>query len=680
MLHRTSCVGSPEVKTLSSTLLAAQKSRSAQPYVQAILRDYYSEGARVRFERWYTGGEADGPVACVAAADGALVRARNDAGTLYVSRVASPGPGSTYSSWSSVETVFSGAGVALVRLPNDDLWLLYVETDHTTIEVMVSTDDGMSWASGVTTVSAGGNKDHLAAAANASGDVVLFWNEGATVYTSRWNGSAWGTRTAWSSTVASVTGLAARWQGDFQVVVTGTEVTTTHPMVWATRFGDGFGGALGVWTPLRTISDASAGSDVSFSYPALEFFGGLWRLFFVETFAGDAAYQRVQYATKPTLFDFNIDQWRESLPFDYDGNAFGLAACAIDSAQMVLAASDGVWGGVFLPSLDVSADVLEATVDCTSDSARARVELDNSAEQYTAYGAGDIAVLQRGARLELSPGYVTSAGSEVNASRPYAYWVESIELVSASRGGPARLVLHCRGADWLLQRWRARRQYVFGGGVIPLSGLLFLVSSRAGIPFGTVGNSSVPYDALTPAFTVHPGESGATAIARLKEKVPDVLFYDAGALFATEPRPTDTSQYAFGPDGHLILEARYRDLGPAVNRTRTLGDGVFGEAFDFDDVAALGESISTVVDANIDDAGDAEARSAALLRESYIAARADAITVFGVHCGIQPYDVVDVTDPAGGLSAEPRRVLGYGWRYSTGARPRYEMTLSLGKV
>jgi hypothetical protein len=195
-----------------------------------------------------------------------------------------------------------------------------------------------------------------------------------------------------------------------------------------------------------------------------------------------------------------------------------------------------------------------------------------------------------------------------------------------------------------------------------------------------VGNSSAAYDALTPAFTVHPGESGATAIARLKEKVPDVLFYDAGALFATEPRPTDSSQYAFGPDAHLILEARYRDLGPAVNRARTLGDGVFGEAFDFDDIAALGESIGTVVDENLDDSSDAQARSEALLRESYVAARADTITVFGVHCGLQPYDVVDVTDPAAGLSTATRRVLGYSWRYSTGARPRYEMTLTLGKV
>jgi hypothetical protein len=668
------------VKSLSPALLDAQKSRSARPYVKAVLSDYYSEGARVRFQRWYTGSENNSPIACVGAADGALIRARNEAGTLYVSRVAAPDSGSTYSSWTSVGSAFADTDIALVRLANDDLWLLYVDTDQTTLRLRASTDDGATWGSAVTAVAAGGNKDHLAAAANEAGDVVLLWNEGATVYSSRWNGSSWGARTAWTRTVASITGLAVRWMGDFQVVVAGTEDAAGNPKVWATRFGDGFAGASGTWTPLRTITEASAGSGVSFSYPGLEFFGGLWRLFFLETFTGDVAYARVQYATKPTLFDFNIDQWREALPFDYEGNPFGLAACALDAGQLMLVASDGVWAGTLLPSIDVSADVLEATVDCDTEGARARIELDNSAGQYTAYGAGGLAAFQRGARIELSPGYVTSAGNEVNTTRDYAYWVETIEVVSPSRAGPARLVLHCRGADWLLRRWRARRQYVFAGGVEPLSGLLFLIASRAGMPFGTAGNSSAAYDALTPAFTVHPGESGLTALGRVVEKVPDVLYFDAGALFATEPRATDTSQYAFGPETHAIVEGRYRDKGAATNRARVVGAGVYSDAFDFEDIAAFGESIGTVVDANIEDAGDAEDRAASLLRSAVLASRADTITVFGVHCGIQLYDVVDVSDPGAGLSAAPRRVLGYSWRYSTGARPRYDMSLRLGEV
>jgi hypothetical protein len=663
------------VKTLSSTLLAAQKSVSSLPFVKARLRDFYGDSPRVRFQRWYTGTEADGPTACVGAADGALIRARNDGGTLFISRVASPNAGSTFSSWTNIETVFSGTGLALVRMPNDDLWLFYVETDHTTIELSVSTDDGATWGAGAAVMSAGGNKDHLAAAANPSGDVVLFWNESATVYTSRWDGSAWSTRTAWTRSVASVTGIAVRFDADFQFVVAGTEDTTEHPKVWSVRYGDGFAQAVDTWGQLRPFTEASAGSDVGFSMPTLELFDSTWRLFFIETFAGDAAYARVQYSTKPGLFDFDTDQWREALPFDYEGNDFGVSACSLGLDRLMLVAADGVWSATRLDDLDVSADVVEASVDCDNAGAIARVELDNSAGKYTAYGSDAVATLQRGARMELSPGYATSAGSEVTTGRPYAYWVESIEAVTGSR---PRLVLRCRGGESLLQRWRARRQYVFPAGVYPVSALLFVVASRAGLAFSTTGNVSAAIDALTPAFTVHPGESGLTAVRGIVEKVPDVVFTDGGALLATEPRTNDTSTYAFGPGEHEIVESRYRDSGPAVNRARTVGAGVYGEAFDFADIDAFGEAIGDAVDDNIDSADDAEDRAEVLLRKAAIAARGDIITVFGVHCGVELWDIVDVTDPAAGLAQAPRRVLGYAWRYSTVPRPSYAMTVTLG--
>jgi hypothetical protein len=665
------------VKALSATLLAAQKSSSARPYVQAVLRDYYGEGFRLRFRRWYTGSETDSPIACAAAADRWFIRVRNTGGTLYASRVTAPDASSTYSNWSSIGTAFSNTDVALVRMPDGDLCLLYVDTDHTTLKRRISTDDGATWSAASTAISTGSNKDYIAAAVNDHGEVVLFWNEGAAVYTSRWDGSVWGTRTAWSHTAASISGLAVQHSGDFQVIVTGTESVTDNPKVWAVRYGDGFAATPGSWSALRALAEASDGAGVSFSYPSLVLFGGLWRLLYVETFTGDAAYKREQYTTKPVLFDFNTDQWREAIAFDYEGNAFGLAADALTPASLALASSDGVWNATLVDSLDISADVTEASVECDTTGTRVRVELDNGDGRYSAYGAADLAVLRRGARLELSPGYVTSAGNEVNTTRPYAYWVESLELLTGAR---PRLVLHCRGAEWLLQRWRARHQYVFAAGTVPLFGLLFTMAARAGISYTASGTNSAAYSALEPAYTLHPGETGLTAMRRLIDKVPDVLIFDAGVAIATEPRDMDTSQYAFGPDGHTIVEARYRDTGPAVNRARAVGDGVFGEAFDFDDIEALGESIGDAVDANLTDAADATDRAAALLRDAALTTRSDSITVFGVHCGIELYDVIDVTDAAAGLAATPRRVLGYTWRFSTGTKPRYDMTLTLSAV
>ncbi|HEV8574081.1 MAG TPA: hypothetical protein VGR43_05165 [Dehalococcoidia bacterium] len=51
-----------------------------------------------------------------------------------------------------------------------------------------------------------------------------------------------------------------------------------------------------------------------------------------------------------------------------------------------------------------------------------------------------------------------------------------------------------------------------------------------------------------------------------------------------------------------------------------------------------------------------------------------------VNCGLELYDVVEVTDAGAGLSASRRRVLGVAMRYSTGERPVYEQRIALGAV
>ena len=84
------------MRTLSSTLLAAQKSASGQPFVKVEVLDMLAGVVRPVFTRHYTGSEADFHHAATMPADGSLVRAYMDAiGNVLVQRVASPGPGST---------------------------------------------------------------------------------------------------------------------------------------------------------------------------------------------------------------------------------------------------------------------------------------------------------------------------------------------------------------------------------------------------------------------------------------------------------------------------------------------------------------------------------------------------------------------------------------------------------
>src|SRR5688572_20343321 len=106
---------------LSDELIAHQRGSQRRPVVQVRgLAQRF--GVRVlRWERYYTGGEPSSPHALAIAADDALLRARNDAGTLYVQRVATPGAGSTYSSWTNLASITSGTGVALAARSGEAL-------------------------------------------------------------------------------------------------------------------------------------------------------------------------------------------------------------------------------------------------------------------------------------------------------------------------------------------------------------------------------------------------------------------------------------------------------------------------------------------------------------------------------------------------------------------------------
>ena len=156
-------------------------------------------------------------------------------------------------------------------------------------------------------------------------------------------------------------------------------------------------------------------------------------------------------------------------------------------------------------------------------------------------------------RCASAPGYVTSSGPQVSDGP--AYWVTGIERRSA--GGEATLVLEARDAWSLLAEWRARRQYSWAAGERNVFGILQFLFSRAGLEFSSSGSSATAGN-LYPAFTVHPGDSGLTAVRRLLAMVPDVIFVRGEFAFLTEPLASEATDYAYGID-HALLAGRYSD-------------------------------------------------------------------------------------------------------------------------
>ncbi len=663
------------MRSLTATLEAAQQAASFAPYVEAKLQDYRGDRQRLRFTRYYTGEETEANGACCLAGDGSLNRGRVDPATdtVYTQRVTTPGSGSDYSSWTSHGAQSAQELVALTAR-GAEVRLFYVDADGVTVKCKLSSDNGASFGAAATVATALATVVALAAAYATDGDVACFWAEGGTVYRSRYTAGSWGARTAWTNSAATVTGLACRYYFDWAVVVTGTEPTTTDAKVWGCIFGDGTEEAADAWSGLAEISSAVSGSSVAFQAPALDILED-WRLWFVEAYTGDAAYTRLCYATMDIGLSLVNETWSEPEAWDYTGEHGVRSATSDLDGPVWLSAPAGVWYAAATSGavLDVSEDVVDADVELGPEGGKVRLVLRNDDGRYNTLGSGANALLRRGCRLALSFGYWTTSGAE--ASTGPGYQVERFEHVS--EGGKAELVVHAGDAWSLLEAWRSRRTYQWAAGAMNVFQLLGFVLGRAGLGYDTLSSSSALTD-LYPAFVIHPGETGATAVRRLLEHVPDVVIMRAGTAWGRYPQAADASQYAYGTD-HAVLGGRYREEGLAVNRARVFGLGVFAESFDFDEIEAVGERVGLVQDVGLTASADASDRADWELRRSEISERADEVLA-PVSCGQELYDVVSVTDSQVGLAAELRRVVGLRYRYSTGTRPRYDLRLVLGSV
>ena len=658
--------------SLSNTLLAAQKSASSVPYVKVEVLDRVAGVNRLGWTRLYTGSEADYHHAATSPGDGSLVRARIDPATfnLYIQRVASPGPGSDYSTWTLVGQVSSASPVALGSRGATVL-LFYAGIDQVSLYVKESTDYSASFGAPTLVYTETAVINHLAAAINASGTVALFYSVASgSVYSVKRTSGTWGAPSAWSNSIASISGLGCYYEGDWNLIVTGQEASGDRK-VWTCIFGDGFSQAAGTWSALGEVTLASSGSGVEFKAPSIAS-PDVPRMFFVESYSGSVAYSRPVWSHSLPLAEFSQNLWREPVPFDLLSE-YGVAlACSASTAW--LSAPSGVWqASLSAASVEVTADVLEATVRTEQGLGDLRVVLRNDDGRYGGIGAGDLAAIKQGSEVRLGLGYVTPSGAEV-AYGP-GYNITGWEYTS--EGGKATFVLHAVDGWGVLDAWVARRQFSWAAGDRNVFQLLSFIFARAGLALSSISASSAVTD-LHPAFTIHPGESGASAVQRLMKMVEDVILFRGFTGYLKRPQASDTSDYAYGT-GHAIFHGRYSSTAQGCNRVQVFGDGVVDEAFEWAQIAVVHEKLRQVHDLNLSTPTEAGDRAQVELRRAQTRAEGGEVAV-PVNCGQELFDVVDITDSRAGLAAAKRRVVGISVEYRTGPRPRYAQVLKLSGV
>jgi hypothetical protein len=655
------------MRTLPSALLAAQKSASAIPYVKVEIADNIGGIRRLDWQRLYSGSEADSYHAATMPGDGSLIRCRVEGGSLYLQRVTSPGPGSNFSNWTFVDSA-ANAGIALASRAAQVL-LFYVGTNGRTIYLRESSDYGATFGSATAITMASASVGWLAADLKADNTVLLIYSVGGTVYAVKRSGT-WGSPTAWTNSLAAVSGLACQYEADFDVVASGSDAQGALK-VWTCIYGDGYSQAVDTWSPLREVAVASAGSNMEFRAPFLAY-PDVFRLTFVEKYTGSESYSRPYFSFSPATADYVNNLWREPVPMNLASD-YGLAI-AYSTSDVWLTTPWGVWqASLTTPVLEVTTDVLELTTETDPNGGRLRLVLRNDDGRYLDL-SGEKAVFTAGGEVRPSPGYQTASGPL--ASSGPAYWIEGWEYTSGE--GQATLILHARDGWQLLESWRARRQYAWAKGEKNIFQLLAFVMARAGLEFSSAGSSGVVTD-LYPSFTIHPGESGATAVRRLLAMVPDVMFFRGHFTYIKNPQADEASDYSYGT-GHAIFRGRYGSQRPQANRVQVFGDGPFVETFDWDEIEDARDRVRQVHDLNLDTVSRAQDRADAEMRHQEIASSGGEIVV-PANCGQELYDVISITDQSAALTDAQRRVLGLSMRYSAGGKvPAYEQRLSLGAV
>ncbi len=658
------------MKPISASLKRHQRGRDRVPHVRAIVRGERWGVPILPWERRYRGEEADCPHALAVTGEGAVIRARNDGGALSVSRVANPGPGSAWGTWTSLGQAEAGTGVALGARSSEVL-LLSVASGGRALVLRRSTDAGATWSAARTLVRESAAIGWVAIAVRASdGDACAFYTQGTSVLKRlRRRGGSWDAAgVAWNrgASVSALTGVAATHDGsDYRLIVTGRAAPSGRKHAWSAFLGDTVF-PEDAWSGLNVVAESDASSAREFGGPGIFQPGGSGqRAVFAARDAGGQPAARVYTSHPPALVGGNPEHWSEPEPHEAT-SAHGLAVATPDAGTAWGATPDGVWHARLPGSLDVSERLVEASWRLASFAARARVVLDDS--------DGGLAGLAPGRTVEIAPGYRSGEA----AAPEYGLAVTAlIDRITRERGeGRARVVLECSGHWERLAAWRASQVWQTAAGERSREQLFWRLCAKAGIP--VAGQGGVDWSGSRPAFAVAPGESGLSVARRLLG-TSRVAVYPDGDLLAVAV-PADAIVERYGPASHPTSSVSLREEAPGANWVRAQGSASDADVHDFASIYRDGQRLRLL--RNLD-AGSAEAlddAAAALEREQR--ERRAGVLVAPFQAGQELFDAIAVTDAALGLDGRRYRVVELGMEYSRrpGARPRYDSILGLGEV
>ena len=672
------------MRTLSSTLLTAQKKPHRLPYVEAKVYDYEAGIKRLSWTRIYTGSEPDSHHGIAFDGQGDMHRVRAGSGNaLYYQKQDCP-----FGVPSSFPLTFP---IPLNDWPALDQWTLIAED-----------------CDGPCAIAAYGAKVYIFY--RTTGNVL--WK-----YYSHDYGQSW--QNAQLIAIANVLSMAAAWKGTTGTVVcfaaTSIKISAT---VLDTTYGIGATFRDGEFPIIFAASDTVGGTvlyalyasrlsaaynflapyplltahddqNTTFTFPDCHSPSSPYShetlcLTAVESYSGITSYNRPLFSrlVKDTYWsDATIVEPRFFLPIS---SAFGLRLVT-DTSYWWLSMPSGVWRAPRPADepLDLTPYIVSLHQDViASPSLGGRgnliIVLDNSRAHFPSPPPN-------GSEIVLKLGYKTTAG--VESSNAGHYWIDSSQFASSEN--TSVLIINATDIWGLAARWTARYvlRWNYTSPPVPCRvwAILYQLLGRFGICLhNAVAPQSDTMDNFYPKFLVRGGSQGHTQVRRLLSFVTDGLIQREGFAFVKDLQPTEPPCYEYRntPGYHPLLKGEYGQ-NLTISHTQVSGETeeepptpVRESAFDWDNLLRGIDTLVMEYDPNLEETDQAAKRAVALLRQMSLRAQRGNLVV-PTNCGQELYDVISVNDPRVPLGTKSYRVLAIQTDYDRRSG-RYEQKLALG--
>jgi len=608
---------------------------------------------------------------------------------LHFSKVDTPTEGSIFNDWQDLAVHCTAAAISCY---GEYIVVVYIDpTDSYHIWEYPAEDYGDSWGEPID-LGFVSDANGVIAISNKSSTVYgMVWTIAHEIHASRRTSGSWGSNLDSNKSLSTISGIAVKYYADFNIVVTGIN-SSAQDGVWEIVWGDGYSKAPDTFSTFSEIMAREAGEDFEYYAPSLDM-PDVFRLFFVERHTGTVAgYRQYWTRTGPTA-EFISALWLEPVPFNY-ASAYGLAVC--HNGVYLYLTNQGVVQLADMTTVVVSftTDVLEINSNIKPGTNRSTltVVLDNTSGKYNEFNS-------KGWTIAASLGFTTYSGDKYS-TLPY-FWITGWEFVSPPwfplrafwpQGVVGTLKIYCEGAWEFLNRWKARKKYSWAAGSKNIFQLMNWIICRAGLEFSSWSNS----DALVnyyPEFEIAAGTTGKLAFKKLLGWVEDVPVLSGATIYIKQPLAADASVYTY----HSTWQNQYRGEGEEVIVDHLVYRGNYGvgmwkpnmaqidtdlihyEAFEWDEINNFYDRMNRVTQPEYTSASEASQRAVRELRRGEIWGAYTGWCQVTVNCGQEEFDVITITDIAGGVTGILRRVLGIEttWKKVDGS---YYQKLLLGAV